>query len=1736
MAHDFIKIMSIEPRKTTGQTAIPPKIRSTTVNGNGKENFYLKKKDGKRRDEWKLSQHNNRRKYKPQSGFENISALNNVLCDLSSFAGVEAPEKAIRYVEGIVALLLNLQDCKSVQGFSSAVFLYVRDFVDSSMTTVVMNYIQELMSISSFDKQSDGEPAWIDFIREAHTNWSLIKGNKMFKQFSKLLGILVTLGLCEASSLTFSVHGFKMFDEKLLDRHMTAYDLTDAIFGTVTYFAEGTYLCFKTGSLKPLLMNDFAVLELDEEYLRILCWWDLVKNGNLERFEGVSDSEFSRRLESLICQLRNITSSLTGFDKKLVQDKIAKCSLIKNDYIASKVSSGVRRSPFSIELFGASSQGKTTFGDQLLDSLLTSADLPVDKEYRAALNAGDKFFSNWTSDKLVAILDDLCNEKSDFVERPPTRAIIDICNNQMYYAPKAELEAKGKCFVEPEIMMVTTNTKNLDAGAYSKCPYSIQRRMHLVMSVHCKDEFQRHSRNGRPCGLDSRKVREHYTKDGVFSPEPIDNDVWTITIEQAVAPEDQKSYGFYEPFVWRGKEMIHVTPATAIACAIEVMHEHRTNQFSLMDAMRIRNKCMEKCSHPGCIHMKGYCPDHQEFDKQFGIATVIAARTIKRKFFNRFRRDRENLLDKVENVATDFLYKKTNEFLDRWDWICLVPEEYLDNKYFLDFVYWYYKEDIVKRSLRFKWSSLTGVLLLCWISLPVGFTAMIILWLFGFMMNTSRTKCELVKELKDRNDSLPLIIRNSRDKYAKAVCYGSAALAGLYLMSRVYRAWKKAQPTQSALEPRNQQEIAERDAAPNVWASVQKRTLPTAVQSGSISGSVLAELVSRNMRYARVFVRDNRVLMANVCFLKSNLLVIPDHYFEEDTLRLTCFKENPEAGGGKFDTRLCKSSSYLVPGTDLRVCYSPSGGSYRDLTKFFPNGSLVDHPFLLQWRSKDGSMIDAQGYAIAKKTSNGTCLFDGGEYAKLSINTFNGMCGAVVVSDTKTGVITGFHLGGIDGKPQGCFGCLTKQQLEVAYEHLRSCEGVLLTGTAEQFTPQVLGKDIVLSTPLHPKSPMNYLPPDSQFEYYGSCPGQVSSYSDVKCTPISEHVSDICAVENIWGAPKMKPEWFGWQTCLANASLAGKAFPHDLLVKSIVDYKRPLLKLIKSSEWNIKPLSNHDNLNGIPGCRFIDAINLSTSIGYPLTGPKTNFVENIDPDENGVLHRKFTDVIQNEINRVEACYRRGERAFTIAKACKKDEILPIAKEKCRIFYGNPIALTFLVRKYFLPVLRFLQMNPLVSECAVGINCHGPEWDEFYNHAISYGKERLFGGDYGKYDQKLPSQLLIAALRILIDLAREKDYAEDDLKVMETMAGDLVFSLIAFNGDLVGLQEGTHISGNSLTVILNGICGSLNLRNYFYSKYPASVNFRDAAHMMTYGDDNIGSVHPDYPDFNIKGCSEFLATYGQIYTMPDKESELREYLEPGEFEFLKRFSVYHPKLDRHIGALLDKSVFKSLHCYMRGKGNPNSPNEACALNIDTALREWFNHGEDVYEMRRKQMTEVARRADIAHMCTLLDETYDDRVANWEYTYTDIEKPDDVVVDFSTQSGSEATVSTVDDAVMEQIPMNLIGHNVPVIQLNIGEIDLLFEALYNGRRVFVLVETKDGHGQRAKGRKQVKKYCEVLQILQPDAVILGILVAGSGWHNVYMTHNYRSTWLHFLNQDEDKWGPFKACICRALATYV
>jgi hypothetical protein len=1313
----------------------------------------------------------------------------------------------------------------------------------------------------------------------------------------------------------------------------------------------------------------------------------------------MTDQEFERRLNDLSTELINLSGSLRGLDKKLVMDKLNKVLAMQNEFVAIKMASGVRHSPWSIELFGKSNQGKTTLGDQLIDAVLTSQDMPTGKTYRCAYNPGDKYMSNWTSDKLVMIFDDVSNDKSQFVERPPTRAILDVCNNQMFYAPKAELEAKGKCFVEPWIALATTNKKDLDAGLYSNCPYSIQRRM-ICITVKAKPEFQ-HIEGGVACGIDSTKVREHYTIDGVYDP-PMFDDIWTVTIEKAIEPDDLRVVAGYKAITWRGKEMRDVSMAECIQWAIEDFNTHKLNQEAMLDAKKARDNKMVKCEHPGCKHLLGNCPDHDipkclPCDPHFGKETIAACRRLW------FGADStmpliDSLYDRADSEAAQLIYTHGTRFLASWDWIKVVPAPAFDHEYAPLVLKWLYKDKLTQ---NYMWetrrliitcaSSVTFIL--CLFPNVFGFS----LCVFSILRYVSaqrtlleRVEQDLFEELRDRNFRILPVVRKYRDNAAKIICGASIGIAAIYGLARAYRAYKSGeQKAHGSLEPKSEADVAQRDGETDVWTSVVKRDLPITAISKRMSPDQLCNVVNKALVYGSIHTDEGNG-MVNGLMLSSNVILIPNHYFTEfgSELKCTFRKRNPESSGGKFAARLHIDCTYLVPNTDLRVCYIPNGGSFKNLVNYFPTGDMPSVPFRMHWRQKNGEILRAKGITVPGIVKT-THEFNGGMYKNLTMDTFEGLCGATLVSETNGCVIMGVHLGGTAGTPCGVYGSLTQQQLFGAFAALRSIEGVVLSGEAGKFETTVLGVQLLKPDKLHKKSPLNYLPENSQVEYYGSCIGRLVTKTSVKITPISEHILDVCNVPNIYRGPKLNPEWYGWQTCLANLAVPALPYPHNLLEIAVKDYKEPLIEIFSSPLWSkSRPLNDHDNLCGIAGKKFMDAIKLNTSVGFPLTGPKRDHVIELEPTEEWPNNRELEATLMEEINRIENCYRRGERGYPIAKACKKDEIL--TKDKCRIFYGNALSLTYLIRKYYLPLLRVLQMNPLVSECAVGINSHGTEWQEFHTHVTKFGMDRLFGGDYGKYDQKLPSQLIFASLRILMDCARRCDYTEEDIRIMEAMTGDIVFAYVAFNGDLIGLTEGTHISGNSLTVIINGICGSLNLRCFFYSQYPPRnfeerLVFRDYVAAMTYGDDNIGSVSPSIDKFTIKECSKFLAEYGQVYTMPDKESELLDFLPPEEFEFLKRTSVWHPKLGVHVGALLDKSIYKSLHCFMRDKNCVDTEETACAQNIDGALREWFNHGEEKFEEQRQLMKEVATRAGIAHICTGLDTTYDDRVDEWRSKY-------------------------------------------------------------------------------------------------------------------------------------------------------
>jgi hypothetical protein len=178
-----------------------------------------------------------------------------------------------------------------------------------------------------------------------------------------------------------------------------------------------------------------------------------------------------------------------------------------------------------------------------------------------------------------------------------------------------------------------------------------------------------------------------------------------------------------------------------------------------------------------------------------------------------------------------------------------------------------------------------------------------------------------------------------------------------------------------------------------------------------------------------------------------------------------------------------------------------------------------------------------------------------------------------------------------------------------------------------------------------------------------------------------------------------------------------------------------------------------------------------------------------------------------------------------------------------------------------------------------------------------------------------------------------------------------------------------------------------MRSAYFHLWPAELGppqpFRRNGSMMTYGDDVSGSVRKGFDWFNHISFAQFLAERDMVFTMPDKESEPTPYMNDRDVDFLKRHNIFNPETGLIHGALQEASIFKSLHSVLKSK--VVSPQDQSAMNIDGALREWFQHGRDKYELRRQQMIQVAEKAQLSHMCSELQITYDQRLAMFKEKY-------------------------------------------------------------------------------------------------------------------------------------------------------
>lgn len=1487
-------------------------------------------------------------------------------------------EEIAHYVEDLVLYVTVLVDCQSWKGMISATLQYIKTFSNKSLVGRVAELLKSMDSENFLDFQGGGDlPTWLSALKRGELGWKIFTENPAFKQLSKLISMAGAVGLCDLTKFDYDFNGIKVFSLQAYHKHVKATDLLNAFFETIVYFVEGGYWSLRNGNLDHFLYSDGDITKLEEEYWKLKDLANHVRSGSLEKNTGISENDYSKRLEALIERLSYFIKSVPrGFERNMISGYLSELRRFQTDFNIVRTSGKLRIAPFSTFIHGNSGVGKTTIAKLVMIQTLKAGGFDCSDDRMCTLNSDDKYMSNYKTHINGLFLDDMGNTQANYIEKAPTAKMIEVINNVSAYANMAEADMKGRVSIEPKAVVITSNLELERLGnQYSNEKFSIVRRAPIHLLVKVKEEYA--LPDGR---LDPSKV-----------PSGTVPDIWTIRV--GIPDSTQNS-------------LLTTSDNHSIKQVLELIRDHAVKHFKQQDKLvELNTDIAEKMNFcETCVLPCDVCSCSEPMDKLFEEEEVketpfIFLRDKPKKERRGFSHQSGTMLDFDDPDDDDFypinfdLSMYLHEYLTNGMLFChkygIGIFRYCTNNYFTDLF------SFLSRESQSAYCMISSVILplaryVMPAYLPSWSLYMFVPFLFFHAICLHLHSCLIAyKRYTSIKGKLTYLMMEAKKLDKQKVCSTILAVAGMVALYKLFTRAKKS--FQGNIMTRSDDDVDIRDKDVNPWLVAKTVEMPASDYSSCSTPDRLCSLVKKNLAYLRVVDEGDKLRICDIFFLGSNVALIPNHmWLERKNLTIQVIKDDPRGISSTFNTIISKAHSVHVPNTDLSMVYIASGGSWKNLVKYFPLSNLRRCSGTMIYKDKMGVTTEYKAMISPNdRVSVQNIVYNGFSYT-LPIKTFRGLCMATWVSDTPAPVILGFHLAGINENYHGVAGTISQSEINTCMNQLSEIPGVCLSKDSGKMLTEQYGIDFYEGQKIHEKSPVNFLESPAQVNYYGMVKGRATYNSDVVPTRISKIVTEVTGVPSIWGKPKFYPNWRPFYANVSVVADPASPFEGDLLCAAVNDYLghiSSVLEQLPRMKKSIKKLERIQNICGIPGVRFIDAIPAKTSLGFPLTGAKRTMMTDLDPEMYAPYQdpRELSEEIWLESEKMESIYLTGERTYPIFKGCLKDEPTKKTKDKVRVFQAAPVALQLLIRKYFLPVVRFLQMCPTDSEMAVGVNAQGPEWDQLSRHIMRYGKERILAGDYSKYDTRMPAQMTLCAFDILISLAKQTgNYTEDDISIMRGIATDCCYPTIAMNGDLIQFF-GSNPSGNNITVIINCLVNSLNLRCAFFSLSPSpELSFRDVASLITYGDDFKASISKGNEWFNHIAVAKFLAKYGQILTMPDKESVATEFMDDKDVDFLKRKNVYNEEFGLYMGALDENSIFKSLHSVLKSSAISNE--EQCAYNIGGALREWFAYGRDTYEFRRSQMIEVADRAGLSHMVgDVLSRTYDDKMTEFRLQY-------------------------------------------------------------------------------------------------------------------------------------------------------
>lgn len=1564
------------------------------------------------------------------------SLLDQARLTLESLNADASLSQLLEILEVVGALAVTLPSCTTPAQVAAQIVLSIRAMTKGSFTEAILRqsdtieWCTSLFGFNIFEQQAGlpEDASWLNAIPSLRENWEGVRNAPLFDKISAMITVAASVGLCSVTNLNWSAKGVDLFRVGTINKHHTAIDLVGAVLDTIICFIEGGYECFRIGSFVPLLFTNDDSKELDALYFPLLELHEHAMVFNLHakpvKIRGevrtINDIEYSQLLEEALHLADRAYRSAKGtWQQGYLEKRREVLHRNRAAYQAKRIDGSMRFAPFTIYLWGDSGVGKSTVSQVMMSDCLQASGANPDPKGVAIIKESDKYDSTLKGDTVGIFFDDMGNTKVDFLDKAPTERIIDINNNMITYANKADLHEKGKVEIRPRVFVITSNAPLANHGRLGSIkPFSIIRRADIHIEVHVKKDYALPDKR-----LDSKKVLSDFPDSSLV------NDVWDLHL---YVPRDNAHGGNGNCLIGaHGKTDPHILGIReALKHVTSMCQEHFCNQRKLIskgEGLVLSRRYCKHCNlaHDICecitIDDKVVCELCQCIETEDGTSCCA-------KHYG----NQASCEESFDFVRTQFesIGWKTNQFL------ALIPDWMISN-YIIDHAYVFcHCQEFMRYECSARYTTVLSLLCIWFVTISLTMVSnvgapiahqllalpppdywiatrpfevalithvchallqifIVLVWeavlavMFYYSLLARWRDSKLI-ELARRRDLTSDLFKSIR--HSKLVQFISFCIIakGLYSLVMMFRGALAVQ--QSALAPSNVEEIAKRDSEENPWASAVAEELHVSDKALTMTHDQVLAKVRKNLCHG-TFVENGFQQSCDLLGLGGNIFLLPFHLFKNrKDMRALITRKDPDQLNSTFRAMISVNYIVPIPGKDLCVASITSMGVFEDILHLFPEAITASGSATFLYKDAKGEISEDNirlNYVKNSESGGSGFTYD------LPYDTFTGLCMGVAVARYARNCIACVHLRGIPKTPKGKGLTVLKKELEdaIATAH-KTWKGAFPSVSNGTFPLQRYEKQVLVSQDVHQKSPVNYMPRGSTIEFLGQGGTRITHTNSKVCVlPISDTVAQMTGVEREHGAPKFHRTRM-WQASLAHSANPSAGIEGSLLEMAYSDYVNHLTAKFNEPEFEkwvrseLSPMTDMETLCGKDGKRFIDAVKKGTSKGFPLTGPKRDMIELLDPVDYPEFQCPAVadPMIIAEMRTMEDTLLSGERCYSIFKACVKDEPTKLDKEKVRVFQAADWATQLLVRKYYLPLARMLSLFPLDSECAVGVNAQGPEWDQLARFMRQFGSDRILAGDYSKYDLRMPAQLINAAFAALIEIADKCGrYSATDLKIMKGIATEIAYSCVAYNGDII-IHSGSNPSGHNLTVYINCIVNSLQLRCAYFHLWPNSSTpepFRDNCAIMTYGDDVKGSVRPGYDWFNHISYANFLRERDMVFTMPDKESIPTEYMEDSDADFLKRHNIFNEDTGMIHGALDEASIFKSLHVVLESK--VASFEDQCISNVDGALREWWQHGREVYETRRSQMNKVADVHEMLKSCKMLTKTYEDGLVRFRQIY-------------------------------------------------------------------------------------------------------------------------------------------------------